>query len=377
VNAQLIRAATDEHLWAESYDRTMDDLLALQSDVSRSVAREIALKLRPDEEAGFARTHAIDTEAHELYLRGRYFWNRRDREGLQRAIAYFKQATEKAPHYALAYAGLADAYTILGNWSVLEPRQAYPQAKEAASRALELDSTLAEAHVALAFAQHLYDWNWIEAEHGFKRAIRLNPSYASGHSWYALFLATQKRHDESIAEGWRAQEVDPLSPIINSTAAWVHYEARQYGEAIRQCRTFLERNAEFPQTYLILGLAYTQEKMYQEAITAYEKGLALSGGLTELYAGLGFAYAASGRTADARCVGEELQRMSEAGYVPPYSRCVVQVGLGEKARALELLEQSCEHRNTWLILLGVEPMFDSLRSEPQFREILRRIGLRS
>jgi serine/threonine protein kinase/tetratricopeptide (TPR) repeat protein len=375
VNAQLIRAATDEHLWAESYDRTMDDLLTLQSEVSRSVAHEISLKLRPQEEAVLSRMPSVDAEAHELYLRGRYFWNRRDMEGLKRAIAYFKQATERAPQYALAYAGLADAYTILANWSVLRPSEAYPHAKEAASRALELDGTLAEAHVALAFAQHLYDWNWAEAELGFKRAIRLNPSYAAGHSWYALFLATRKRHDESIAEGRRSQEVDPLSPIINSTASWVQYEARQYGEAIRQCRAFLERDASFPQTYLILGLACTQEKRYDEAIAAYEKGLALSGGLSELYAALGVALGVSGRKAEARRVGEEMEKLSAARYVPPYSRGLVEVGLGNEERALELLEESCEHRNTWLILLGVEPMFDRLRSEPRFQSIVRRVGL--
>lgn len=374
VSAQLIQAATDEHLWAESYDGDMDDLLTFQSDIARSVAREIALKLLPHEEATLMRTPAIASDAQELYLQGRYYWNRRDMEGLQRAIACFKEATEKAPNYALAYAGLADAYIILANWSILRPNHAYPLAKEAARKALQIDSTLGEAHVALAFADYIYDWNWVGAEQLFKRAIRLNPSYASGHSWYAVFLATRRRQDEAIAEARRSQEVDPLSPIISATAAWVHYEARQYGEAIRLCRTFLGEGG-IPMTYLVLGLACTQERMYDEAIAAFEKGVALAGGLTELYAGLGFAFGASGRAAEARRVAEELERISESRYVPPYSQAVIHAGLGEMERTLELLEESCAHRNTWLILLGVEPMFDSLRSEPRFQDLLRRIGL--
>jgi serine/threonine protein kinase/Flp pilus assembly protein TadD len=375
VNAQLIQAATDKHLWAESYDGRMDDFLTLQSDIARSVAHEIALKLLPREEAALMQTETIDAEAQDFYLQGRFYWNRRDLESLPRAIVYFKLATEKAPNYALAYAGLADAYNILANWSVVKPEDGYPLAKEAARKALEIDGTLGEAHVALAFAEYIHDWNWVEAEQVFKRAIRLNPSYASGHSWYAVFLATRKRHYEAIAEARRSQEVDPLSPIITATAAWVHYEAREYGDAIRRCRAFLEANPGFPMVYLILGLACTQERMYDEGITAFERGLSLAGGLTELYAGLGFALGASGRAADAKHVLEDLARVAESRYVPPYSRAVIEIGLGERERTLELLEESCAHRNTWLILLGVEPMFDSLRSDPRFQGLLRRIGL--
>jgi serine/threonine protein kinase len=264
VNAQLIQAATDRHLWAESYDGSMGDFLTLQSDIARSVAHEIALKLLPREEAALRQTETIDADAQEFYLRGRFYWNRRDLESLPRAIVHFKLATERAPNYALAYAGLADAYIILANWSVVKPEDGYPLAKDAARKALEIDGTLGEAHVALAFAEYIYDWNWTEAEQVFKRAIRLNPSYASGHSWYAVFLATRKRHHEAVAEARRSLEVDPLNPIITSTAAWVHYEARQYGDAIRRCRTFLESNPGFPMIYLILGLACTQERMYEE-----------------------------------------------------------------------------------------------------------------
>jgi len=375
VTAQLIRAATDEHVWTGTYDRDLGDVLSLQSEVARSIADEIAVKLMPHEMERLSRIRPVHPEAHELYLRGRYHWNKRDLEGLKRAIEYFQGAITKDPKYALAYAGLADAYTILGNWSVLKPSQAYPRAKEAAAKALQIDDTLGEAHVALTFAQHLHDWNWVEAERGFRQAIRLSPNYASGHSWYAVFLATWKRHDESIAEAKRSQELDPLGLIINGIASWVHYQARRYEEAMEQAIRLLEMDANFPQTRLFLGLSYMQLGRHEDAIAEYERGVALSGGLTELYAALGYALGASGRHADARGVLDELDRMSAVRYVPPYSRGLVHVGLGETERALELLELSCEHRNTWLILLSVEPMFDSIRADPRFQAIVRRVGL--
>ena len=374
INVRLVRAASQESLWAESYDRRLTDILTLQSDIARSVAREIELKVKPGEPTFAAKSPAVDSEALGLYLRGRYQWNRRDLDGLRAAIRCFEGATAKSPDFALAYAGLADSYTILGNWSVMAPRDVYPRAKEAAKKALALDGHLGEAHVALAFAEYLYDWKWDQAEKGFLRAIELNPSYAQGHSWYATLLAAMRRHDEAIAEARRSQELDPLSPIISAIAAWVHYEARRYQETVERCRHDLEMNP-IPQSYLFMGLALTQLGQYDEAIASFERGVSLSGGLTEMYAGLGFACGVSGRKADARRVLEELDRLSTARYVPPYSRAIVHVGLGERAEAFELLEQACEARNTWLILLGVEPLFDSIRGERRFQELLDVIGL--
>ena len=374
-NMRLIRATTEEPVWSDIYDRRLTDILTLQSDIARSVARAIELQLKPHEEAFLSKSQLVDPDAHELYLLGRYSWNRRDLEGLRAAIRYFQKAIAKSPEYALAYAGLADAYTVLGSWSVMEPREVFPRAKEAAQRALELEPNLGEAHVALAFAEYLYDWKWEQAEKGFLRAIQLNPSYAPGHSWYANFLGAMGRHDESIVEARRSQELDPLSPMISGVATWVRYAARRYDEAVKQCRRALELNPNFPQSYLFMGLACTQLGRYEEAMGAFERGVSLSGGLTEIYAGLGYVYGISGRKAAARRILEELDQLASVRYVPPYSRAIVHIGLGERAEALELLEQSCEGRNTWLVLLGVEPLFDSIRGERRFQELLRVIGL--
>jgi tetratricopeptide (TPR) repeat protein len=373
---RLVRAVPEESIWAETYDRRLMDLFTLQTDIARSVAREIELQMKPSEAAFAARTPAADPEALRLYYIGRHQWNRRDLPGLQAAIRCFEEATAKSPDYAPAFAGLSDCYTILGNWSVLKPRDVYPKAKQAALKALALDPNLGEAHVALAFAEYLYDWKWEQAEQGFRRAIELNPSYAQGHAWYGTFLSGMGRHGEAIAEALRGKELDPLSPIISAIAAWIHYEARRFEEAVERCRRDLEMNP-IPQSYLFMGLALTQLRQYDDAIVAFERGVSLSGGLTEMYAGLGFAYGVSGRTKDARRVLEELDRHAKGRYVPPYSRSIVHVGLGERDEALELLEQACEERNTWLILLGVEPLFDSIREERRFQKILEVIGLPS
>jgi len=375
-SVRLVRAAPEESIWAETYDRRLMDLLTLQSDIARSVAREIELQMKPSEPAFAMRSPAVDPESLVLYMTGRQQWNRRDLDGLKAAIRCFESVVAKSPDFALAFAGLADCYTILGNWSVLAPRDVYPKAKQAALKALALDPNLGEAHVALAFAEYLYDWKWEQAEQGFRRAIELNPSYAQGHTWYGNFLSAMGRHDEAIAEARRGQELDPLSPIISAIAAWIHYEARRYEETVERCRRDLQMNP-IPQSYLFLGLALTQLRQYDDAIAAFERGVSLSGGLTEMYAGLGFAYGVSGRTKDARRVLEDLDRLSKARYVPPYSRSIVHVGLGERAEALDLLEQACEERNTWLILLGVEPLFDSVRQENRFRRLLEVIGLPS
>ncbi|HET9941134.1 MAG TPA: protein kinase [Candidatus Eisenbacteria bacterium] len=374
-SVRLMRAVPEESIWAETYDRRLMDVLTLQSDIARSVAREIELKMKPRESA-FVRTPAADAEALRLYMIGRQQWNRRDLDGLKAAIHCFEGVVARSPDFALGFAGLADCFTILGNWSVLAPRDVYPKAKQAALRALALDPNLGEAHVALAFAEYLYDWKWKQAEEGFRRAIELNPSYAQGHSWYATFLSAMGRHDEAIAEARRGQDLDPLSPIISAIAAWIHYEARRYEEAIERCRQDLKMNP-IPQSYLFMGLALAQLGRYDEAIAAFDRGVALAGGLTEMYAGLGFAYGASGRKTEARGVLEKLDRLSKDRYVPPYSRAIVHTGMGERAEALELLEQACEERNTWLILLGVEPLFDSIREESRFQRILEVIGLPS
>ena len=373
-SVRLVRAAPEESLWAETYDRRLMDLLTLQSDVARSVAREIELQMKPSEPAFAVLSPAVDQEALGHYMMGRAQWNRRDLDGLKAAIRCFENVVARAPNFALAFAGLADCYTILGNWSVVAPRDVYPKAKEAALRALALDPNLGEAQVALAFAEYLYDWKWEQAEQRFRRAIELNPSYAQGHAWYGTFLSALGRHDEALAEAGRAQELDPWSSIISAIAAWTHYSAGRYEEAVQRCRRDLELNP-IPQTYLFMGLALTQLHEYEEAIASFERGVSLSGGLTEMYAGLGFAYGVSGRTADARRVLEDLDRLSKIRYVPPYSRSIVHVGLGERTEALELLEQACEERNTWLILLGVEPLFNSLRQESRFRNVLDVIGL--
>jgi len=374
VTAQLIQATTDRHLWAQSYERDLRDILALQSDVAGAIAAEVKVKLTPQEQARLARTRPVSPEAHEAYLKGRYYWNLRTEEGLKKSIRHFQVAIEKDPGYALAYAGLADSYVVLAEWALMASKEAFPRAKAAALKALEMDETLAEAHVSLGAVRSDHDWDWVGADKEYKRGIELNPGYATGHQWYAEYLSAMGRHNEAIAEIKRAQELDPLSLMINAVGGYVFIYARRYDEAIAQCRRTLELNAGFYPAHLYLGWAYQGQKLYGQAISEYQKAIALEEDNPTLAEGLAWCYAASGKRTEALKIISTLNALSRRKYVSPYGMAEIYVALGDFDQGLAWLERAYEEHSWELAFLKVSPVFDPLRSDARFKDLVRRMN---
>jgi TolB-like protein/DNA-binding winged helix-turn-helix (wHTH) protein/Tfp pilus assembly protein PilF len=374
ITAQLIRVATDQHLWAQSYIGNMRDALGLQTKVARSIAEQISIRLTPEEEAVLT-AKPVDPEAYESYLEGRYFWNKRTGDGLLRALQYFNKALAKDPNYAKAYAGLADSYALLGNsdFALLSPREAYPKAKAAATRALQLDSSLGEAHASLAFCLGLFEWNWDAAEKEYRRAIALNPGYATAHQWYALQLSVLGRSDQSIEEIRRAEKLDPLSLIISADVADVLFAARRYDESMEQSHKTIDMDPTFAIGHYELGQTLVQKKMYAEAIAELRKAKDLSGGDATCTAVLAYAYAAAGRKPEALRLLTELKRLSNRRFSYAAQEALIYASLNDNNRALALLDQAYRLRFDALLLRS--PAFDSLRADPQFRDLMRRIGL--
>ncbi|HEX2714528.1 MAG TPA: tetratricopeptide repeat protein, partial [Candidatus Acidoferrales bacterium] len=377
ITAQLIHAATDQHLWAESYERDFRDVLSLQREVARAVANEIQIQLTPQEQVRLSSARTVDPEAYQLYLKGRFYWNKRTEADLYKGIQYFQQAIDLDPNYALAYSGMADCYSLLG-WDLfgaLAPREALPIAKAAAGRALEKDDSLAEAHSSLAWTKLAFDWDWAGAEREFKRALELNPGYAVAHQWYAECLAGMGRYEEAGAEAKQARELDPLSLTINTIAGWILYFDRQNDQAMAQFRRTLELDPNFWVAHWTLGRAYEQKRMFAEAIAELQRASALSAGSPLSLAALGHAYAVSGQTVGAQHVLAQLKELAEKRYVLPYSIATIYAGLGETDEAFRWLERAYEERSGWLIWLRAEPVSDALRPDPRFQDLLRRIGL--
>jgi len=374
ITTQLIDARTDRHLWAHSYERDMRDVLQLQSEVAQAIANEIKIKVTPQEQVRLARARPVSPEAHEAYLKGRYYWNLRTQEGLKKGIEYFQQAIEKDPGCALAYVGLADSYLNLIGWDLAAPREAYPRAKAAALKALQVDETLAEAHVPLGAAGFAYDWDWAGAEKELRRAIELNPSYATAHNFYAQCLMFMGRHNEALAEIKRAQDLDPVSPIHNTVRGMVFFFARRYDEAVAECQRALELNAGFYPAHLFLAEAYEQERLYDKAISEYRKAIALQEGSTRAAAGLARGYAAAGRRTEALKIISDLRQLSKQRYVSAYGITQTYIALGDFDHAWAWLEKAFEERSFQLIWLKVDPTIDPLRSDPRFQDLLRRVN---
>jgi len=374
ITAQLIQASADKHLWAESYEGDLRDTLALQKKVARAIAEQIRINLTPQEQAVLKNVKVVNPEAYEAYLKGRYFWNKRTADGLKKAIDYFNQAIEKDPNYAQAYTGLADSYALLGDWEygILAPKEAFPRAKAAATKALELDNTLGEAHTSLAFSLDLFDWDWAAAEREFRRAIELNPGYATAHHWYAWHLSEMGRNREAIAEMRKAQNLDPLSLIISADVAEILLVAHSYDQAIEQSRKTIDMDPNFAVAHYELGQALVQKHMYKEAIAELQKAIELSGGSTTCTSNLAFAYAASGRRKEAVKILSDLKNRSKQNAS---EIALMYVGLDEKDQAMTWLEKAYEERFNPSILL--RPAFDPLRSDPRFQNLVRRIGLPS
>ena len=379
ITAQLIQCSDRTLLWAHTYDGDLRDILKLQSDVTRAIAKAIELKLTPQQEARLSSARAVDPEAYQDYLQGRYYWNQRGAAGLGKAIQYFEQATKKDPDYASAYTGLADSYSLLGSFGigyhVLPPKQAMLKAKDYAQRAVQIDGTLAEAHTSLAYAKFAYDWNWREAEDEFKRAIQLKPGYATAHQWYALYLVAMGRSDEALTEIRKALEIDPMSLPINVTGAEILIFARQYDQAIVQCHKTFEVDPGSIAGYYFLGRAYEEKKMYAEAIAQFTKGVDLSSGDPALITALGHAYAVSGNRAKAQQTIRELMGLSKQRYIPALYIAAVYTGLEDKNQAFEWIEKSYGEHSDYLLYLNKEPIADVLRSDPRFQDLLGRIGL--
>jgi tetratricopeptide (TPR) repeat protein len=351
------------------------DTLALQNRVARAVAEHIRISLNGEEEAALKNTKVVNPEAYVSYLKGRYFWNKRTADGLKAAVAYFNQAIEEDPNYARAYSGLADTYALLGDWqyAVMTPKQALPKAKAAAIKALELDSTLGEAHNSLAFCLDGFDWNFDAAGKEFRRAIELNPSYATAHHWYAWHLSLLGQYDEAIAEMSKAENLDPLSLIINADLAELLVLAHSYDESIRQSRKTIEMDPNFALAHNQLAQAYLQKHMNDEAVAELQKTAQLSGGSPTVTANLARAYAASGKTSEAIKLLNDLKKRSNATYSHGSEIAVIYAALGDTDQAMNWLEKGFEERFNPGVLL--RPGFDPLRSDPRFQDLVRRIGL--
>ena len=371
---ELVDAQTENVIWSEQYNRTQADLVALQSEIARDVSAKLKTRLSGADQQKLMKSYTVNPEAYQLYLKGRFYWNKRTGESLKKSIEYFNQAIEKDPNYALAYAGMADAYSLIPGYSAGPPQEYLPKAKAAAMKALEIDNTLAEAHTALANALYDYDWNFAESNREFQRAIELNPNYPTAHHWYGENLAVLGRFDEGIAQLKLAQELDPLSLIINADLGEVYTYARQYDNAIEQLRKTIEMDQGFYYAHWRLGLVYEMKGSNQEAIAEYRKARQLDDDPFVL-ALLGHAYAVSGERAEALKTVEQLKEISQQRYVSAYSFSVLYGGLGEKDQAFQWLEKAYQDRADDLRQLKVDPLLDNLRSDPRFTDLVRRVGL--
>jgi TolB-like protein/DNA-binding winged helix-turn-helix (wHTH) protein/Flp pilus assembly protein TadD len=375
ITAQLIEASSDKHLWSQSYQGELPDALALQSKVARAIADEIRINLNPQEQASLKNVKVVNPHAYESYLKGRYFWNKRTADGLKVALAYFKEAIDEDPKYAQAYSGLADTYALLGDWqyAVMTPKEAFPKAKAAAIKALELDSALGEAHNSLAFCLDAFEWDFDSAGKEFQRAIELNPGYATAHHWYAWHLSVLGRYDEAIAEMRKAENLDPLSLIINADLAELLLIAHLYDDSIQQSRKTIEMDPNFALAHNQLGLAYLEKQMHDEAIAELQKAVRLSGGSPTCVANLASAYVVSGKRSEAEKLLSDLKKRSNPAYSHASEIAVIYASLGDTDQAMTWLEKGYEERFNPSVLL--RPGFDPLRSDPRFEDLVRRIGL--
>jgi TolB-like protein/DNA-binding winged helix-turn-helix (wHTH) protein/Tfp pilus assembly protein PilF len=373
VTVQMVEAATDRHLWAESYERDLSDVISLQRRLADDAARQVMGRVGGEARPASAGARPVDPLAYEAYIKGRFFWNQRTDEGLRRSIAYLEEAVGRDPEYALAHAGLASAYTVLGFNSPVAPHDSYPKARRAALRALELDPTLGEAHTALGAIKHKYDLDWDGAEASYRRALELDPGYATAHQWYAIYLMSRARFDEALAELRKAQELDPLSLIIRVDRGWVLYVARRYDEAIAELRQTFEMDPRFPGSYFLV-LAYAKNGMHDEALAELNRVTGLEGD-SAVYASLrGYIHALAGRRTAALETLRELEQRRGQDYSLPYQFALLHAALGDEARAVGWLERIHQEGSSWQPFLSVEPELDVLRSSPRFRALLREVG---
>jgi TolB-like protein/DNA-binding winged helix-turn-helix (wHTH) protein/Flp pilus assembly protein TadD len=377
ITAQLIQVPDERHLWAQSFEGDLKNTIALQDSVARTIAEQIQVTLKPQEEAALNKSKTVDPEAYEAYLKGRYFWNKRTSEGLAKATDYFHHAIDTDPDYAMAYSGLADSYALSGDWEygILSPQDAFPRAKAAATKALALDDNLSEAHTSLAFVLDLYDWDWASAEKEYQRALALNPGYATANHWYAWHLIVMGRNAEGIAELKKAESLDPLSLIISADLADALCIAHRYDESVEQSRKTIEMDPHFAVAHYELGQALEQKHKHDEAIGEFRRAIELSGGNTTFESNLANAYAVSGRKEEAMKIAQDLESRQSENSPTDASIALIYIGLGDNDRAMAWLNKAYQARFNPSILM--RPVFDPLRSDPRFQDLLHRIGLPS
>jgi TolB-like protein/DNA-binding winged helix-turn-helix (wHTH) protein/Flp pilus assembly protein TadD len=377
ITAQLIQLPADKHLWAQSYEGDIRDVLTLQNKVARAIAEQIRATLNRQEQAALEDAKAVNPEAYQAYLKGRYFLNKRTGDGLRRAIEYFNSAIETDPTYAAAYSGLADAYALSGDWKygVLSPQDAFPKTRAAVTKALALDDSLGEAHASLAFALDLYGWDWEAAETEYKQAIKLKPSYATAHQWYSWHLFMMGRNSEGMLELRKAESLDPLSLIIGADLADALCVAHLYDEAVQQSKKTLEMDPNFAVGHYELGQALVQKYMYDEAIAEFQRAIELSGHSGAFDSSLAHVYAVSGRKEEATKIVKDLEARDDQNPSIGADIALIYVGLGDHDQAMIWLNKAYEARFKASILL--RPTFDPLRSDARFKDLRRRIGLPS
>jgi adenylate cyclase len=375
VSAQLIHAPTDRHLWAESYDRDLRDVLALESEVALAIATEIKAQVSPQEHLRLTSARPINPEAHELCLKGVYYLNKETPEALKKSLECFQEATEKDAKYALAYAGLADCYEVMGGLRALARDDAFPKAEAAARHALQLDETLAEAHVAFGAARWIFDWDWYGAEKEYKRAIELNPGNPDAHDEYSVLLTAMGRHQEAIVEVKKAVMLDPVTIHIVAEVGWVLYYARLYDQAIAAELKTLEMDPNFAIAHSILGDIYTQKGLYKEALVEYQRWAGLSSVGPGTETSMAYTYARMGRTAEALQKLNKLKSEFHHGHllVTASDIALLYAALGDKNQAFAWLEKSFGRHEELMAFLKVEPTFDPLRSDPRFQDLVRRM----
>jgi TolB-like protein/DNA-binding winged helix-turn-helix (wHTH) protein/Tfp pilus assembly protein PilF len=377
VRAQLIHAASDRHLWVNTYTRDVRDVLDLQSEIAQAIAREVQIQMTPAEQARFTSHRPVRPKAFDHYLQGRFlYWNKRTEESLNKAVEHFQSAIREDASYAQAYVGLADCYTAMGTVQVgsYPPMEGRKRAEEAAKKALELDSGLAEAYSSLAQVNH-FNWNWPAAEENFKRAIELNPNYANALNFYASYLMSRGRIDESIAASTRARELDPFSLSISAQRGFLLENGRRYDEAIAQLHAVIAMDPNHYQAFWILGHTYVANKQFDEAIKASEKAVELSQRAPGALGILGLAYGVAGRKADATKILDELLALNKTRYVTPAAFVNVYVGLGDREQAFVWLEKAYQEKSNFVAFLKVFPILDPIRSDPRFDDLLHRVGL--
>jgi serine/threonine protein kinase/Tfp pilus assembly protein PilF len=374
ITAQLVNTEDGFHLWSEKFDRDMEDIFAIQDEISLKIVENLKVKLFGGEKNKLLKRHTVDQEAYQLYLKGRYFWNRRHKVGYQKAIENFQQAIEKDPLYPLPYIGIADCYNLLGCYGVIPPTEAYPLAHSAIKKALEIDDTLGEAYASLGWIKMFFNWDWQAAEREFRQAIYINPNYSWAQTWYGLCHMITGQFEKAINETKRGQELDPLEIMTNAMVGLAYYVARQYDKAIDQCGKTIEMDPNVSLVYLFQGVAYLEKSMWKEAISTFKKLVSLSGGSSFSIGYLGMTYAMSGQKDRALEMFKQLQKLSKERYVSSFHKALIYIGLDQKDKVFELLQKAYVEKESFLALFKTWPQFDNLRSDPRFEDLLKKIG---